>query len=280
MRRISGHYTRLDEKQVEFDFEIPSSWEELDGHQYATVLQVLSYHNADRFVIGASLIALLCQKNWDVVSNLPQDELYDLLPLTNFMIEEQPPVKNYFPVLKIRKKQCHAPAADLSNIGFGEWCFVFQFYSYYRKTNDIVWLEKMIATLYRPADPTQVVDSVTFSGDVRERFNENLIEKRALSVRDVPEKFKLAVFGWFTAAINQVMMYRPNVFPPVPEGAELQDQEEQPEDGRTWLSVFRELLGPKWGISDQLKFTNAMFVLDALEEQKIAYDEAMKAAKA
>jgi hypothetical protein len=157
---------------------------------------------------------------------------------------------------------------------------VFQFYSYYRKTNDIVWLEKMIATLYRPADPTQVVDSVTFSGDVRERFNENLIEKRALSVRDIPEKFKLAVFGWFTAAVNQVMMYRPNVFPPVPEGSEFQEQGEQPEDGRTWLSVFRELLGPKWGTSEQLKFTNSMFVLDALEEQKIAYDEAMKAAKA
>lgn len=277
MQRISGNHTTISGKIIDFDFEIASHWSELDPHQAASAIEVLSYSKADRFVIAASLLALLFQKHWDIISVLPEEDLHSLIPCTNFLIEEAPPLKNFFPELNIRKKKCFAPSDSLGNIGFGEWCFAFQFYTYYQKTKDISWLNKLIAAIYRPSDPNQNANDINYKGDIREVFNENLIDKRAIAVQGIPYKFKLAILAWFSIAVNQIMQQRPNVFPALPEHQEEEHQEDQ-NDSRTWLSVFRELLGPKWGTVEQLKFTNAIFILDALEEQKIEYNATIKAA--
>jgi len=277
MRRINGHYETPEGRQISFDFEVASKWEELDPHQCASIILVISYSKADKYVIAVSLLSLLFQKHWNVISQLDDETIHALIPCTNFLLEEAPPVKNFFPSLKINKKVCLAPDESLGNMGFGEWCFAYQFYSYYVLTKDIAWLNKLIACLYRPVDPKQIPGTIHYKGDQREVFNENLIEKRSLGVAHLEEKFRMAIYAWFTAAVNQIMLQRPNVFPPAPEYPE--GLQEQPEDNRTWLSVFRELLGPKWGTTEQLKYTNAMFILDELEEKKIEYDAAMKAAK-
>jgi len=291
MRSLTGAYIK-NGKEVKYSFQVPSSWSELNGHQYAAIITVLNYTKADRFVIATSLLALLFGKeNFHVLEHmiptvspknmsllddedLANDYRDELIALANFLFEE-PPAQNFLPKLKIRKVPCLAPADNLSNLSFGEWCFAFQYYTNYRITQDLSWLDKMIACLYRPADPAQDPTSVNYKGDLREVFNENLITKRAKDVAAIESRFKLAVWAWFTAAVNQVMAMRPNVFPKTPDTVD-EDQEEQAayhSDQRTWLSVFRELLGPKWGTTEQLKHTNAMFVLDAMEEQQIAYKE-------
>lgn len=282
MRKIHGAYI-LNEKKVPFNIEIPSKWEELDRMQFARVIEVLSFSKADKFTISVSLLALLFDsKNWDVLRNQTDEHLTALIPCTNFLMEEKPPLQNFFPVLNIKKKKHLAPAADLSNLSFGEWCFVHQFYVYYCISQDKIWLDKIIAVLYRPRDKNQNPNSPKFSGDEREIFNENLIEKRTLSVAHIEAHIKLGVLAWFTVALNQLTEIRPHVFPKPAErenqDPEIPEAEPEPIDlSRTWLTIFRELLGPKWGTSDQLKNTNAMFVLDELEDRHIAYEEAKKA---
>lgn len=274
MRKVSGHY-ELNKSAIKFDIEIPSAWNELDKHQFATIIQVLHFRKADPYTISVSLLALLFgQKNFHVLSGLPDELLTELVPLTNFLIEEKPPVQNYWPTINIKKKRHVAPADDLSNFSFGEWCFAFELYNYYRLTNDHHSLNKLIAVIYRPLDPNVKEGSSNYIGDLREKFNENLIEKRAQQVQGIEEKIKLAIVAWFSVALAEVIEDRPHVFPK--KQGEQKAEESSGSDSRTWLTVFRELLGPKWGSIEMLKHTNAMFVLDELEDRQIEFEKAKR----
>lgn len=287
MRSVSGSYPK-NNKEVKFKVEIPSSWEDLEKHQFARIIEVLHFRKADRFTISISLLTLLFgAKNFPLLNEIskvkPQakddlsgDELlHMLIPLTNFIFEEKPPVKNYFPEINLRKKKFIAPAEDLSNMSFGEWCFAHQYLTYYSITNDKQWLVKLIATIYRPVNPNENPENANYSGDQREIFNENLIEQRSLSVANIAGHMQLSILSWFSCAVNQVAESRPHVFPPPPPfDPEQPAPEMEPDNSRTWLTIFRELLGPKWGTTEELKVTNAMFILDELEDKHIAFEEA------
>jgi len=276
MRNIAGSYDR-NGKLIQFNVDIPGSWNELDSATFSHIIQVLHFRNADPYTISVSLLALIFgSKNIHILDGLPDEDLHTLIPITNFLLEEKPPVKNFFLEINLKKKKHIAPAEDLSNLGFGEWCFVFEFYNYYHLTNDVQWLNKLIAALYRPVDPEQNEDSVNYSGDKREKFNENLIEKRAKSVAALEERIKLSILSWFSVALASVAEARPHVFPKKQEGETNQESNAEQTEMRTWLTVFRELLGPKWGNSDQLKETNAMFILDELEDRQIEYEKIKK----
>jgi hypothetical protein len=267
MRQVSGTYIGKHKKPVPFDVQIPSSWAELGREQAASVLEVLTYKNANKNVIGASLLALLFGDKWEILAYQDNEALYSLLGLTNFLLETQPEAKNNYPAIKLRRKKHIAPADDLNNLSFGEWCFAYQACHYYRLSRDPLYLDKLIAILYRPADKTNKPGTATYTGDHREVFNENLIDLRARSVADVQLRIKQSILAWFSAALYNIMQDRPHVFPQGKDG------EEEPaaagDENRTWFTVFRELLGPKWGTEKELRHANAIFILDALEEQQI-----------
>lgn len=280
MRKISGTYQRLG-NLTDYEVEIAENWEELNAEQYAAILQVLTYAKADKHTVFLSLLSLLFKpKNFHILTYFDDEQLYALIPLIDFILNTRPPVSNKFPKLKINKKECFAPNDNLSNICFGEWCFAYQFYQLYYEFKDDTYLNMLIATLYRVADPEQTTNNVKFTGDVRQLFNENLIDKHALGVAAIPSHLKVAVLTWFSSALLAVMDARQRVFPKAikkPEEAEATtDQEAEDTKGNItdWMTIFRELLGPKWGTTEQLKYTNAMFVLDGLEEQHIAFEEA------
>ncbi|WP_231424032.1 hypothetical protein [Pedobacter sp. Leaf250] len=291
MKTISGSYPK-NFKEVDFSVKVPEDWTELEKYQFARIIEVLHFTKADKYTISVSLLALLFgPENYPLLRNLSEvkamepddpsgDELLHMLtPLTNFIFETKPPVKNFFPYIQLKKKKHIAPADDLSNLSFGEWCFAHQYYIYYSITKDKEWLIKLIATIYRPVNPLQNPESANYNGDQREAFNENLIEKRALSVADLENHIQLGIMAWFSVALAEVSLARPHVFPPAPDVDPENPQpveEMEPDTSRTWLTIFRELLGPKWGTEQQLKFTNAMFVLDELEDKHIAFEEAKK----
>lgn len=277
MRNIAGHYTDQYKKIIKFNIDIPSEWSELDKHTFASVIQILHFRNADKYTISVSLLALLFgQQNFHVLSGLNDEDLHALVPLTDFLVSEKPPVKNFFPTLNMKGKQHVAPAEDLSNLGFGEWCFAYDAYNYYHLTKDPLWLNTLIAIIYRPEDPTESEDSATFSGDTREKFNENLIDKRVKSVQAIEDRIKLAVLSWFSVALLEVCSHYPHVFPPRDPEAQDPEARRELEPGEapdSWLKIFRQLLGPKWGTAENLKKTNAMFILAELEERQIEWEE-------
>src|SRR3546814_12375490 len=67
---------------------------------YTTLFR--SYRKSDPFVISTSLLtALFDARNYHILRHLPEEELHALVPLTNFLLEERPPLKNLFPKIKI-----------------------------------------------------------------------------------------------------------------------------------------------------------------------------------
>jgi len=280
MKKVSGTFQRLG-NLTDYEVSIAENWEELNPQQYASVLQILTYAKADKDTVFVSLISLLFeQKNFHILTYFDDEQLYALMPLIDFILNTRPPVINKFPKLKINKKECIAPNDDLSNICFGEWCFAYQFYQLYYEFKDDKYLNMLIATLYRVADPKQNENNLNYTGDLRYIFNENLLYKHAFDVASIPSPYKTAVITWFSSALLSVMDARQRVFPKAiktPEEAETAPEKETEETKGNitdWMTVFRELLGPKWGTTEQLKYTNAMFVLDGLEEQHIAFEEA------
>jgi len=270
---IAGAYIK-DNKEVPFSAEIPSRWEELDAHQYATIVEIRGFSKADPFTMAMSLLTILMgTENYHILYYLPDEDKHSLVTLTDFIMNVSVPVKNFFPKLNLRKKEYFAPSDHLSELNFGEWCFAYQAWDYYTKFKDEQFLNELIAILYRQksTDP-MALEKV---GDIREAFNENIISKHAKSVANLQSRIKLAVYAWFTSALTQQMSYRPTAFP---VGAA---DVEEPKEGTapaTIFTLFRELLGPKWGTTGVLRLENADFVLDGLEEMRISYKESQKSA--
>lgn len=267
MRHISGHYITKKGKTINFSVDIPASWSELNVYQTAALLEVLAYSKANASLKVAVFLSVLFGENCHIVFNLPDDELLALAPLTNFIVETRPEVINALPMIIIGERGYHSPASDLSNLGFGEWCFAYQVYHYYCIEKQPALLDQLVAILYRPRDLANHAAHKYFNGDLRVTFNENHVPQRSKSVARLEPIVKHTVLAWFASALNGVMKDRPNLFPEKTEQQLLEPPET--DDHRTWFTVFRELLGPKWGTEDKLKFTNALFVLDALEEQEI-----------
>jgi hypothetical protein len=264
-----------------FAFQMPSNWDELEPLQTAYILETLSYSKADPYTLKMSVMVLVCGvKNFKTLTQIAEEDLYTIFNLVDWVFTTRPPAINKFPSININKKTYVSASNTLGNMCFGEWCFAYEFYSAFHKHNDHVFLHKLIATLYRQPLTGISTNSPDYNGDLRPPFNENQIEIVAKGVSAIQENIQHTILTWFTSAILDIMEKRPHVFPktipPDPNEEEDQPQPEPEQSHRTWLTIFRELLGPKFGTETQLKYTNAIFVLDYLEEQHINFEEASK----
>lgn len=289
MRKLSGIYRTDRKKTKRYSIEIPSTWEELKPGQFGTAIYLLQVTTqADPQWIRLSLLALLFEKHFPILSGVSAEDKETLLNgmqdefgnvvfegLPEFFYTEEPPLKNFYPELKINKIKLIPAAEDLSNIGFGEWCFLDTFFEFYfRSQGDEMWLNRMIATVYRELDPDANENNVNYTGDLRQVFNENLTLVHADRIKEIPNNVKMAVFQWIAIALKQAKEGRPEVFPkPVPqldaEGKPIPiTPKENPENNASWMDIYADLIGPKFGTSDQLKKTNAFFVLDYLNKEQ------------
>ncbi|MBC8053739.1 MAG: hypothetical protein H7Y13_11810 [Sphingobacteriaceae bacterium] len=282
MRHIHGLYKTEKNKRKKFAIDIAGSWDEMQPGQFGAAifcLQVTTKADPER--IKLSLLALLFEKHWPILAGVTDEEKYILKEeLTKFFFETEPPLKNLYPKLKLKTADLIPADLDLSNIGFGEWCFLDTYMSFfYRSQGDEEWLDKMIATVYRPTDPEANINSPNYTGDLREPFNENLIPGRVKLITGLKRNEKMAIFQWISIALKHAKDARPFVFPePVKELDEHGNPvpvtlaEEAQSDG-SWSDIYSDLIGPKFGTSMELKHTNAFFVLDYLNKEQRQWTE-------
>lgn len=266
MRRISGDYTNRKGAIIPFDVLIPSAWDELNPCQIAAVNEVLIWSKAEKSTKAAFFLAILFAQNDHILYHLPVEELFSLAELTNFLVDTKPELVPPFSSLRLGEKVCLPADPGLSIICFGEWVFAYQAYHHYCQTKDEAFLNELIVILFRPAAATDP-EADEYSGDPRQVFNENHIPYRVKWAKELAPIVRHAVLAWFSSALLRIMADRPQLFPVKAEDELFEAP--PPDDHRTWFTVFRELIGPKWGTTADLKFTNALFVLDALEEQQL-----------
>lgn len=288
MRKLSGIYKTNRNKNKKYDIEIPNSWDELKPGQFGAAIYLLQVTTqADPGWIKLSLLSLLFEKHFPILSGISDQDRETLLNgmqdetgkvifegMPDFFYNQEPPLKNYILNLKSSIGVLIPAESDLSNIGFGEWCFLDTYFGFYfRSHGDEKWLNRMIATVYRAKDPVAKENSVDYTGDLRLPFNENLISLHAEKLASFPKNTKMAIFQWLAIALKKAKLSRPEVFPqPIihldSEGNPVaREAIESNENEGSWMDIYSDLLGPKFGTSDQLKKTNAFFVLDYLNKE-------------
>lgn len=97
----------------------------------------------------------------------------------------------------VNLRKYYGPADRLYNITFGEYLAADNYFSRYMETKEPGFLNKLVATLYRPKDKKYTKTGYDARGDIREPFNDNNIEARAKKISKIPEHVKQAILMFF-----------------------------------------------------------------------------------
>jgi len=115
-------------------------------------------------------------------------------------------VKNIFPEIGPEHKKLYGPKDAITDISFGEYLFACENFEKYSAKKDILFLNMLVACLYRPERENYEVakTSISFDGHRREEFNKHLAEQRADSLNDMPLVNKYAIYLWFANCLKFV----------------------------------------------------------------------------
>jgi hypothetical protein len=123
------------------------------------------------------------------------------------------------------------PDDALKNVSMGEFLFADTYYFAYGRDKKPELLNKFIATLFRP----RRVNYKKGSPDVREEFNEILINERAKLVENVILPVKLAILFNYGAVRKEMCMHYPNIFPKIEKGAPKENKPVSLPEWHKWM---------------------------------------------
>lgn len=118
-------------------------------------------------------------------------QLNALLERTSFLVYGDKLLNNILiESFKFKQMKYHGPADKLTNLKFGEFIQADTYFMSYSDTEDESFIYLLIACLYRPAKAVIALNSPDYDGDVREKFNQYLIKKRAKQFKRMPVKLR------------------------------------------------------------------------------------------
>lgn len=110
------------------------------------------------------------------------------------------------------RRPLFGPSASFQNLTFLEFIFADTYFLRYLQTNEEVWLEQLVAVLYRPQRPDYRPRAASYGGDRREDFNEHLVAARTRAMAHVPHYLKLAVLLYYCGCRRELERRYPRVF--------------------------------------------------------------------
>jgi hypothetical protein len=191
--------------------EFPTEWEELNAGQFILAVKILTkgyLGDRDKTVFFNSVLGL---KNFPLY-NLPQE----VLRLTDFMLDiTEPFAKVMVPVVEVDGVRYYGPDDGFNNMKIWEWGFTdTQFIEYSKNKSDYL-LHRTIAAIYRPSmnDPEHDRTSKDFKGDIREPFNDAIVDERVKVFEKLDLETKAAIIFNFRVIRRWIEDRYPNVFP-------------------------------------------------------------------
>lgn len=233
---------------------LPEKPEELSGRQLIAIAGLL--HSEYITVIKASLSALRILGNlsrWKFL-RVSHELRLGCLPHVQWIFDKITITKNLIP----RYKNFYGPADELNNLTLAEFHFAEKYYSEI-KGDDYAALPHLIATIYRPAKSGYNKD-LNRDGDVRQKFNSNVVDYYAKKISKWPDAVKFAILIFYDSCRNKIADENPDIF----GGGEGED------DGLGMYSVMRGLAGPKFGDIEKVE---EMFLQNALTELNLIHQE-------
>ena len=119
---------------------------------------------------------------------------------------------NLLPTFKHRFTRFYGPADKLFNITFKEFIVAETLFRNYSQSQDDSFLSKLIATLYRPKTKNADTLSFEFNGDVREPFNDHIIEARGKRMDSLNPSYRFAIALYYQGCRKFLHTQFSNVF--------------------------------------------------------------------
>lgn len=191
-------------------YTVPEKWNELTGRQLIDVLVIM--HMAMPFENARlHLFKKICGATWMRLWWCGVEEFEDKLYLTDWLLGENTLTDNL-----IKSYQGHyGPAGSFNNLVISEFIFTEQQFAIWKSDEPVAVrhdaLNRLVAILYRPEKKNY--DKIrNESGDIREAFNDNLIDYYTTIIATWPFQVKQAIVFWYEGCHNQLIRDFPKVF--------------------------------------------------------------------
>ena len=235
-----------------------SAWNELSQKQLYIISDVL--HSKTLLIDGKIRLAIaLLGIKMRLFLRFTASQVHDILPITQFILEENKLTKNLVPYLKVGSKRFYGPTSRLANITIEEFGFADTFYTRFKETMEDEWICRLCAVLYRPQRSGYNPKSDSYKGDIREDFNKHLVFVRARRFEKLNSSQKYAIYLFYEGCRNEIIKKHKHVFA------------KRKPTGKSfgWGGILVDLAGNKFGGHEQTKRANLFDVLGHLEMEGI-----------
>lgn len=182
------------------------------------------------------------------------ESLFELSELTNFIFTTNDLTTPPIPFVKKGFRKLYCPSKKLGNITAFEFAFADAFHIKYLKSGNETDLNNFLGSLFRPKK---------WFSDERVRFDKSNIEKYAKRLNKLKYAEKQVILLWYIGCRDAIVKANKNLF--YSSGASSNDS--------TWIDLFLEMAGSKFGNFEQTGNTEMFLILKDLQHS------AAKAAK-
>lgn len=206
---------------------IPQKWNELTKDQFIYICSLFfqpgEFHSK-RFLLMAYLLGLKIKNMGRLRQTgeahafifnkktifIEPDDLAGLLDATNFLFKKTSKnndpetyqvssnlTVNLIPSFIVNNTEFHGPADMLSNITYAEYIHTETNFFRYYKHQAPVFLDRLIAILYRPKSKSYNPKSIDYNGDIREPFNDFLTDDYAIQIKGLDPAIKSAILLFY-----------------------------------------------------------------------------------
>jgi len=232
--------------------QIPSNWEELKQNKKDFLFIVSLFfkdltkqqlHNlAALKILDVSDISI--RRINAVIENHPEsrhakylsENLFRASELAGFITGTELSItENVFPKLK----KYYAPKNVLNSFVAWEYALAESSFFSYAETNKEIFLDRLIAIIYRAKKPFYKIRrySKSFDGDIRMSFNDHLVGKRMKKISKIPYHHKWLIFRWFSYQREMILKAHPYTF----NSKRDENKKKQTDVGSIWIDTILAL---------------------------------------
>lgn len=248
---------------------LASTWNELTAHQlrvYSYALQKFK-HLLDKNLVSwyyTSVRSYCCYRFlgkpfWFL--SISDSDLFFILEKLDWLFGPLRLNKMLFKKIKcgILGSSLIGPDDGLTNCRFWEFVNAERNFYMYNKTGGAMYLDELIATLWRERKYDTLQSDEDYNGDDRTPFNEHLVAERAKKIARLSPHVKQALLINYIGCRNFVIAKFPNAFPSSGTSA-------KPMDPLMYERMVKNLAGPKFGTPQQVHHEYLFTIMLELED--------------
>lgn len=210
--------------EVSIKYNYPKGWDELTKAQYLHICEILATYDTAEAQIRVIQYLFKFKRNFwkpDVkvahLLTLQPAYLHTIVSDENILgwiFTAHGPTKILIPKVRVNFTTYYAPYKSLANLACVELIAAWYSYSQFSKTQDINFLNKLVALLYRPKEKFRLLKPFAkrYNNDVREPLNQARWDSRISTIDKLPMGVKVAILKQFSAHWQVFEKKYPTIF--------------------------------------------------------------------